>query len=167
MKNQRNRRRRPSKGVVIFSVILIVVGIIFFLATMVSFFQLRLELQIKDDAPFLFSQFPDISINSTVFWLSTLVSLIIMLCWIVSGVGMLFLNEWARQLLLISMGIYIINCVVNIFLSIFMTYEYASSIPAFALSLGITIVLGLVVSITYFFNHPAVIKQFKTKASHR
>ena len=163
----RERRREPSRGVKIFSIIIILFGLFNFLAMMVSFFQLRLELQLKDDAPFLFSQFPEVSINSTIFWLSTIVGLIVMVCWVVSGAGMLLLKDWARQLLLASMGIYIINCAVNIFLNIFMTYEYTSSIPVFALSLGIIFVIGLVVSISYFFNHPSVVKQFKTKISPR
>jgi len=166
MAQLKDRRRKPSKGVAIFSVSLILIGTVFFLAMIIAFFQLRLELQLKDDAPFLFSQFPAVSINSTVFWLSTILGFLIMLSWVVSGAGMLFLKNWARQLLLVSMGVYIVNTVVNIFINVFLTYEYASVIPVFWLSLGVILVLAFCIAVIYFFNHPAVISQFKRKSRH-
>ena len=162
MKNiKKDRRRKPSKGVIIFSSLLILIGTINFLAIIISFFQLRLELQIKDGMPILFSQFPYITINFTVFWISTIISLLIMLSWIISGIGMLILKEWARQLLLISIGIYFLNKAIDIFINISLIKEYSSKIPVIPLLVGIIFVLGLSVSISYFFTHPSVIRQFR------
>ncbi|MFC1708876.1 hypothetical protein ACFL2J_02295 [Candidatus Omnitrophota bacterium] len=156
----KGRRRRPSNGVIVFSTILIIIGTISFLSIMISFFQLRLQLQFKDDAPALFSQLPNFTINFTVFWLSTVLSSIIMFCWIVSGIGALLLKEWARQLLLVSIGIYFLNKLVDIFINISIIEEHVGRIPVASLVIGILFVLILTVSITYFFTHPRVIAQF-------
>lgn len=152
---------KPSKGVIFFSIILILVGTVNFLAITVSFFQLRLELQLKDHMPELFSHFPYFTINITTFWLSTIMSLLIMLSWIVAGAGMLSLKEWARQLLLISIGLYFLNKVVDIFINIAIVNEYSMQIPVLQLVIGIVFVLVLSLSFTYFFTHPSVMKQFK------
>ncbi|MBL7130614.1 MAG: hypothetical protein ISS45_04340 [Candidatus Omnitrophica bacterium] len=164
----KDRRKKASKGVVFFSSFIILIGLISFLSIIISFFQLRLELQLKDHAPVLFSQIPNTTINFTAFWFSTILSLIIMFCWIVSGVGILLLKEWARQLLLISIGIYFLNKVIDIFINISIVKEYSEQIPIAALCIGIGFVLVLSISITYFFTHPSVIKQFSKsrKALH-
>jgi hypothetical protein len=152
---------RPSQGVVIFSSLIILIGAASFLFIIISFFQLRLELQLKDNLPYLFSQMTLSTINFTAFWLSTIVSLLIMLCWIVAGIGMLFLKEWARQVLLVSIGIYFLNKVIDIFINIAIANEYAAKLPILSLSIGVAFVLALVISITHFFTHPSVVKQFQ------
>ncbi|MDD5005901.1 MAG: hypothetical protein PHS93_05305 [Candidatus Omnitrophica bacterium] len=157
----RDRRRKASRGVIVFSSFLILLGTFNFLYTIISFFQLQLELQFKDHMSTLFTQFPNFTINLTAFWLSTLISLLIMLCWIIAGIGTLLLKEWARQLLLISIGIYFLNKVIDIFINIAIVNEYATQIPVIALCIGILFVLSLSVSVTYFFTHPSVIKQFE------
>ena len=120
----RNKNIKASKGVVIFSALIILIGAVSFLLIVVSFFQLRLELQMRDYMPHLFSQIPISTINFTAFWLSTAVSLLIMLAWIVAGIGMLFLKEWARHLLLISLGVYFLNKAADIFINISIAGEY-------------------------------------------
>jgi hypothetical protein len=159
----KERRRGASKGVILFSSIIILFGTINFLSIIVSFFQLRLELQFKDHVPVLFSHLPGTTINSTAFWFSTVLMLIIMFCWIVSGVGTLILKEWARQLLLVSIGIYFLNKGVEVFIIISIVQEYSEQLPVAALIAGIVFVLSLSISITYFFTHPSVIKQFNRK----
>ncbi len=159
----RDRRRGASKGVIIFSSIIIVIGAISFLLILISFFLLRLELQVKDQAPVLFTQFPSATINFTIFWLSTILNLVIMFSWIVSGIGILLLREWARQSLLISMGVYFINKVVEVFINIALVREHSEQIPVLALVIGIVFVLALTISINYFFTHSAVVKQFNRK----
>ena len=157
----KDHKKGPSKGVLIFSSILILIGTVNFLSIIISFFQLRLELQIKDHMPNLFSQFPHFTINFTAFWLSTIVSILLMLCWVIAGIGMLSLREWARQLLLISIGIYFLNKVIDIFINIAIVNEYSMQVPILPLVIGIIFVLSFSVSVSYFFNHPSVIKQFK------
>jgi hypothetical protein len=159
-KMMRDRRRGVSKGVIIFSALVIIIGAISFISIIISFFQLRLELQFKDHAPNLFAELPNITINFTAFWLSTVLSLLIMLCWIVAGIGTLLLKEWARQLLLVSLGVYFLNKVIDIFINISIISEQSEQLPIGALILGIGFVLVLTISITYFFTHPQVIKQF-------
>jgi hypothetical protein len=89
-----------------------------------------------------------------------------MFSWIVAGVGILFLKEWARQLLLISIGIYFLNKVIDIFINISIINEYSTKLPVIPLTIGIMFVLVLSLSITHFFTHPSVIKQFeKSKKS--
>jgi len=157
----KNKNKKASKGVKIFSSALILIGMVNFIFIIVSFFQLRLELQLRDYMPNMFSHMPLSTINFTAFWLSTITSLLIMFTWIVSGVGMLFLREWARQLLLVSVGIYILNKVIDIFINISIVNECSAVLPMLPLAIGIIFVLVLAVSITHFFTHPAVIKQFE------
>ncbi|MDD5292022.1 MAG: hypothetical protein PHY46_02410 [Candidatus Omnitrophica bacterium] len=160
----KNRIAKASKGVKIFSSVLILIGMVNFIFIIVSFFQLRLELQLWDYMPNMFSHMPLLTINFTAFWLSTIVSLLIMLIWIISGVGMLFLREWARQLLLVSVGIYILNKVIDIFINISIVSEYSADLPILPLAIGIIFVLALSVSITHFFSHPSVVKQFEKRS---
>lgn len=159
----KERRKIASKGVIIFSSIIIFIGVISFLSIIISFFQLRLELQLKDNATVIFTQFPNATINFTAFWFSTILSLMVMICWIVAGIGTLILKEWARQLLLVSMGIYFLNKVVDIFINISIIQEHSEPIPVAALVIGIVFVFSLTISITYFFTHPFVMKQFNKK----
>ncbi|MFH1622602.1 MAG: hypothetical protein ABIA97_05745 [Candidatus Omnitrophota bacterium] len=159
----KERRKNASKGVIIFSSIIIFIGAISFLSIIISFFQLRLELQLKDDATVLFTHFPSTTINFTAFWFSTILSLVVMICWIVAGIGTLILKEWARQLLLVSIGIYFLNKVVDIFINISIIQEHSEPIPIAALVIGIVFVFSLTISITYFFTHPLVMKQFNKK----
>jgi len=157
----KERRRKASKGVIIFSALIILIGAVNFLFIIISFFQLRLELQMKDYLPNLFSHMSLSTINFTAFWLSTIISLLLMLSWIVAGVGILFLKEWARQTLLISIGIYFLNKVIDIFINISIVNEYSAKLPVIPLTIGIMFVLILSLSITHFFTHPSVIKQFE------
>jgi hypothetical protein len=163
MDKTKERRRGPSNGVIIFASLIILIGAISFISIIISFFQLRLELQLKDHAPNLFADFPNVTVNFTVFWLSTVISLAIMLCWIVSGIGILFLKEWARQSLLISMGVYFLNKAIDIFINVSIVNENSEQLPMTALVVGIGFVFLLTVSINYFFTHPKVIKQFNRK----
>jgi hypothetical protein len=86
-----------------------------------------------------------------------------MLAWIVAGIGMLFLKEWARHLLLISLGVYFLNKVVDIFINISIAGEYCAKFPVAPLVAGIIFVLVLSLSITHFFTHPSVVKQFEAR----
>lgn len=156
----RERRFKASRGVMIFSILMILIGTISFLSIIVSFFQLRLALQLRDIAPNLSIGLPNETLNFTVFWLSTILSLVIMLCWIVSGIGTLILKEWARQSLLVSMGVYFLNKVIDIFITISIVNEQSDQLNITALIIGIVFVLALTISITYFFSLPQVIKQF-------
>lgn len=153
----RDRRQKASKGVVIFSSILILIGSVNFIAIIVSLFLLHLEQYI----PGLFSYLPHSTINSSIFWLSTIVSILIMLCWTVAGIGMLLLQEWARQLLLVSLGVYFINALINIFINLFMAYEYLPRTPISYLTIGVVFVLTFSISLVHFFTHPDIIRQFK------
>lgn len=90
----------------------------------------------------------------------------LMLCWIVSGIGILLLKEWARQLLLISMGIYFLNKAVDIFINAAVAKEIYAKIPVAGFCVGIIFVLVFSMSITYFFTHPSVEKQFKIALKH-
>jgi hypothetical protein len=159
----KDRRKRASKGVAIFSSFIILAGFINFLFIIISFFQLRLELQLKDYIPSLFHSFPYFTINVTAFWLSTIISLIIMLCWIVAGAGMLALKEWARQLLLISMGVFFLNKAIDIVINIAIVKEISAQIPILHLSIGIVFIFSFSLSIVYFFTHPSIRKQFERK----
>jgi len=167
LKKKIKEKITPSKGIKILSVVLIIIGAVFSFSILISFFQLCLLIELKNRLPFLFSKFPSELIASTIFWFSTFLDFLIKLSWIVSGVGMLFLKEWARQLLLISMGIYIINSMINIFLNVSLTYEYSEKIPVFWLSIGIAFILIFSIVVVYFFSHPSVISQFKRKSYHR
>ncbi|MFC1752235.1 hypothetical protein ACFL96_02440 [Thermoproteota archaeon] len=151
-----DRRRRPSVGVKIFAAIFILIGSVFSIAIIVSLFLMQFERFVPGVTPF----FPQLTVNSSIFWASTIVSLLIMFCWAVSGVGILLLREWARGLLLGSMGIYFLNSFINIGINIFMVHEYAQDIPFVHLTFAIILILSLPVSAVYFFNHPSVVKQF-------
>jgi len=163
----KDRRKKPSKGIVAFSVILALLGTVNFLAIIISFFQLRLELFIKDYHPNLFHQFPLVTINFTAFWFSTILSIVISLSWIIASIGAFILKEWARQMLLISMGIYFLNKVMDIFINVILVKEFAETVPMLQLTIGILYVLILTVSTIHFFTHPSVIKQFNREQRYR
>lgn len=152
-----DRRKRASKGVIIFSSILILVGSVNFVLIIASLFLLNFQY----DVPGMFAFMPHSTMSSSLFWLSTIVSMFVMLCWLIAGIGMLSLKEWARQALLTSMGIYFLNMFVNIIINIFMAYEYYDQLPVRELIIGIACVFSLSVSMVYFFTHQNIIEQFK------
>ncbi|PIY82125.1 MAG: hypothetical protein COX96_00765 [Candidatus Omnitrophica bacterium CG_4_10_14_0_2_um_filter_44_9] len=100
----------------------------------------------------------------SVFWISSILSLLIYICWVVSGVGVLHLKEWSRRLLRITMGVYTINMLVNIVLNIFLAEEAISTIPVKFLFTGIVISMAYYLSVIYFFSHPQIVRQFKFKS---
>lgn len=153
----KERRRRASKGILIFSSLLILIGSVSFISVIVSLFLLNFQFSV----PGMFSLMPLSTIQSSIFWVSTIIGMFIMLSWIVAGIGMLLLQEWARQALLTSMGIYFLNCFVNILLVVFMAYEYFDRLPMLYLILGIVFVFSFSVSSVHFFTHPNIIKQFQ------
>lgn len=156
----KERRKGPSKGIIIFSSVLILIGSVNFILIIVSLFLMNFQ----SDVPGMLSFMPNSTINSSIFWLSTIVGSFVMLCWLIAGIGMLSLKEWARQALLTSMGIYFLNMSINIVINIFMVYEYYNKVPVFQLVIGIVFVLSLSVSAVHFFTHPNIIKQFKHKS---
>lgn len=155
----KERRRRASKGVIIYAIALILVGSVNFISVIVSLVLLNFQNGVLG----MFSFMPQATINSSLFWVSTIIGMFIMLCWIVSGAGMLSLKEWARQSLLASMGIYFLNSFFNILLNIFMVQEYYNRLPVFPLVLGISLILLFSISLVYFFTHPKIILQFQQR----
>jgi len=161
----KERRRRASKGIIIYSILLIIFGSLNFISIIASLVLLNFQ----DSVMGIFSFMPQSTLNSSLFWVSTIVSMFIMLCWVVSGAGMLSLKEWARQAFLASMGIYFLNSFFNIILNVFMVQEFSNQLPVAYLVIGIVFVLSLSVSMVYFFTHPKVVFQFqqRTKATLR
>ena len=152
-----DRRKKASKGIIIFSSILILIGSVNFVLIIVSLFLLNFQY----DVPGMFAFMPHSTMSSSLFWVSTIIGMFVMLCWLIAGIGMLSLKEWARQVLLTSMGIYFLNMFVNIAIVIFMAYEYSDRLPIFWLVIGIVFVIAFSVSVVHFFAHPNIIEQFK------
>jgi len=146
-----------SKGVVIFAVSLIALGSFNTFLIILSF----LLIPLKDSFADVKNAAPQGVLSMPVFWISSVLSLLIYISWVVSGVGALHLKEWSRQLLRITMGVYIINMLVNIVLNVFLAEEVMSTIPFKFLLAGIVISMAYYLSVIYFFSHPDIVRQFK------
>lgn len=146
-----------SKGVVIFAISLIALGS--FNTFLIILFFLLIPLQ--DSLVDVKNATPQGMLSMPVFWISSILSLLIYISWVVSGVGALHLKEWSRHLLRITMGAYIINMLVNIALNIFLAQEAISMIPVKFLLAGIVISMAYYLSVIYFFSHPEIVRQFK------
>ncbi|HAJ56916.1 MAG TPA: hypothetical protein DCL35_04000 [Candidatus Omnitrophica bacterium] len=104
------------------------------------------------------------TLSMPVFWLSTIISLLVYISWVIAGMGALHLKEWARHMLRISMGAYIINMFINIVLNVFVAEEVMAKIPMKFLLAGIVITFAYYLSVIYFFSHPDIVRQFKYKS---
>lgn len=149
-----------SKGVVVFAVSLIFFG---GFSTFLLILSLAL-ISLKDIIPSVAAVMPYGMLSMPVFWISSLFNLLIFISWVITGIGVLHLREWARQYLRIVMSIYFINMIVNIFLNVFLAQEVAAQVPLRPLLIGILIVLFYYLSVIYFFSHPNIVRQFKFKS---
>lgn len=149
-----------SKGVVIFAISLIALGSFNTFLIVLSF----LLIPLKDSFPDVKNATPLGTLSLPVFWISSILSLLIYISWVVSGVGALHLKEWSRYLLRITMGAYIINMLVNIALNISLAQEVMSTFPIKFLLAGIVISMAYYLSVIYFFSHPQIVRQFKFKS---
>lgn len=149
-----------SRGVVIFSVSLIAFGAF---STFLMILSITL-IPLIYDVPVFRSVMPADMLSSTVFWVSTVLNLLIFISWIICGIGALHLKEWARQFLRVVMSVYLINLFMNICLNIFLSEELTASVPVVYLILGIIIALSYYLAIIYFFSHPNIVRQFKYKS---
>ncbi len=149
-----------SRGVVVFAISLIAFGSF---AAFLLILSLAL-IPLKDIVPGMDKVLPHGVISMPLFWISSLFNLIIFISWVVSGIGVLHLKEWARQYLRIVMAVHIVNMIVNVVLNIFMAEEVMSKIPLGFLLIGIAISFFYYFVIIYFFSHPNVVRQFKYKS---
>ncbi len=148
-----------SKGVVIFSISLIALGSFNTFLVLLSILLLSLK-----GAGFEANATVDGTLSMPIFWISSVISLLIYCLWIICGIGALHLKEWARQLLRITMAIYVINMLVNIVLNVFVAEEVMAKIPMQFLIAGIVISSAYYLSVIYFFSHPDIVRQFKYKS---
>ncbi|MBI5872743.1 MAG: hypothetical protein HZB36_01185 [Candidatus Omnitrophica bacterium] len=148
-----------TKGVVIFAISLIAFGS--FATFLVTLSILLLPL---NGPGFEENAAMDGMLSMPVFWISSVISLLIYIAWVIAGIGALHLKEWARHLLRISMGAYIINMLVNIVLNVFAAEEILTKIPMYFLIAGIVISFAYYLSVIYFFSHPNIVRQFKYKS---
>lgn len=149
-----------SKGVVIFAISLIALGSFNTFLIVLSF----LLIPLKDSFLDVKNATPQVTLSMPAFWISSILSLLIYISWVVSGIGALHLKEWSRHLLRIAMGVYIINMLFNIALNIFLAEEVMSMIPIKFLMAGIFISMSYYLSVIYFFSHPMIVRQFKYKS---
>ena len=145
---------------VIFAVSLIALGSFNTFLIILSF----LLIPLKDSFVDVKNAAPQGMLSMPVFWISSILSLLVYISWVVSGVGALHLKEWSRHLLRIAMGAYIINMLVNIALNISLAEEVMSMIPIKFLLAGIVISMAYYLSVIYFFSHPQIVRQFKYKS---
>lgn len=149
-----------SKGVVIFAVSLIAFG---------SFSSFLLILSIalislKDIIPEFKALMPVGTLSMPLFWASSLLNLFIFMSWVICGIGVLHLKDWARKFLRIVMALHLINMMVNIYLNVFLAQEVLSEIPVKFLAGGIVIAFSYYLSVIYFFSHPDIVRQFRFKS---
>lgn len=148
-----------SKGVVIFAISLIAFGTFstFLLILSIALISLRNIPEVK-------SAMPSGMLSMPFFWVSTFLNLLIYISWVIAGIGVLHLKEWARQYLRIVMAVYIINFLVNITLNVFLAEEVMAKIPLGFLVAGIMIAFSYYLGVIYFFSHPEIVRQFKYKS---
>lgn len=149
-----------SNGVVIFAVSLIFFG---GFSTFLLILSLAL-ISLKDIIPSVAAVMPYGMLSMPIFWISSLFNLLIFISWVITGIGVLHLKEWARQYLRIVMSVYLINMIVNICLNVFLAQEVTAQVPLRPLLIGILIVFSYYLSVIYFFSHPNIVRQFKYKS---
>lgn len=149
-----------SKGVVIFAISLIAFGSFSTFLLILSVALIPLNQQI----PAMAQAMPKGLLSQPVFWISTFFYLIIFISWVVCGMGVLHLKEWARKCLRAVMAIHVINMIVNICLNVFMAEEIMSKIPVGFLLAGIAVTFSYYFGVIYFFSHPQIVRQFKYKS---
>lgn len=149
-----------SKGVVIFSVSLIAFGTFGTFLLVLSVALLSLGSVVPDVKAVL----PSGVLSMPMFWISTLLNLLIFISWVICGMGALHLRDWARRALRVVMGAHIINMLINICLNIFLAEEMMSSLPLGPLLAGIAISFMYYFGVIYFFSHPDIVRQFKYKS---
>jgi hypothetical protein len=149
-----------SKGVVIFAVSLIALGSFNAFLVMLSVLLLPLDGPGFKESKALAQG----TLSMPVFWISSILSLLIYISWVVSGIGAYHLKDWARHLIRITMGAYIVNMFVNIALNVFLAEEVMLKVPIKFLVGGIVIALAYYLGVIYFFSHPAIVRQFKFKS---
>ncbi|MGE5280153.1 MAG: hypothetical protein ACM3L6_05385 [Deltaproteobacteria bacterium] len=145
-----------SKGVVFASVVLILFGAFSAVLQIIS-----LLLIIGQDASFGAQVWPGETLALPLFWVSSVMNIVIFLSWIVCGMGVLHLREKARMALRIVMSFYFINAVANIYLNIYLAQELDIAVPAAVLVAGVGFVLAFYLGMNHFFTHPRVIRQFR------
>ncbi len=145
---------------VIFAISLIAFGAF---STLLLILSLAL-IPIGQEIPGMEAVMPNGILAQPMFWLSSFLNLFIFVSWVISGVGVLHLYEWARHYLRIVMAVHIINMLVNIFLNIFLAEEALPKIPLGFLVAGIMIAFSYYLGVIYFFSHPQVVRQFKYKS---
>jgi len=149
-----------SKGVVVFAISLIALGSFNTFLVTLSVLLLPLNGPGFKESKALAQG----TLSMPVFWISSILSLLIYISWVVSGIGALHLKDWARHLIRITMGAYIVNMLVNIALNVFLAEEVMVKVPVKFLAGGIVIALGYYLGVIYFFSHPAIVRQFKYKS---
>jgi len=107
---------------------------------------------------------PDATLALPLFWTSSILNIVIFLAWIICGIGILHLREWARLWLRVVMSFYFVNAVANIYLNVYLAQELAVSVPAAALVIGVAFVVVYYLGINHFFTHPNVVRQFRYKS---
>ncbi len=145
-----------SKGVVVFAISLIAFG-----AFNAFLMVLSMALMSLRNLPDVAAVVPAGMISLPVFWLSSIMNLLIFLSWVVCGIGALHLKDWARQTLRVVMSVYLINLLVNIFLNVFLAQEVMTAVPVAFLIGGIVLSLSYYLGLIYFFSHPNVVRQFR------
>jgi len=145
-----------SRGVVVFSISLIAFG-----AFNAFLMILSMALMSLRNLPEVAAVLPVGMISLPVFWLSSILNLLIFLAWVVCGIGALHLKDWARQTLRVVMSVYLINLLVNICLNVFLAQEVMTDVPVVFLIIGIVLSFSYYLGLIYFFSHPNIVRQFK------
>jgi hypothetical protein len=146
-----------TKGVVIFAISLIAFGSF---CTFLLILSLSL-LFLKGGTLDMTEGMPQQTLSMPLFWLSSFLNLFIFSSWVITGIGVLRLKEWARQFLRIVMAVHVMNMLANIFLNITLADEMLSNIPLKFFVIGIIISFSYYLGVIYFFSHPDIERQFK------
>jgi len=148
-----------SKGVVIVSVILIAFGAFSAVLQIVS-----VLLMVGRDASFGAQVWPNATLALPLFWVSSILNVLIFLSWILCGIGTLHLRETARRVLRVVMSCYFVNAIVNTYLVVYLAQELSVPVPASVLVVGVAFVLAYYLGMNHFFSHPNVVRQFLYKS---
>ena len=149
-----------SKGVVIFAISLIAFG-----SFGTFLLVLSLALILMKGSPLEAESVARLQTPAMpLFWISSALNLLIFSSWLITGIAVLHLKEWARQYLRVVMAVHVINMLINIFLNISLAEEVLSKFPIAFLIFGIVISFSYYLSVIYFFSHPSIVRQFKYKS---
>lgn len=146
-----------TKGVVIFAISLIAFGSFCTFLLILSLSLLFFKGGVLD----MTEGMPQQTLSMPLFWLSSFLNLLIFGSWVIAGVGVLRLKEWARQFLRIVMAVHVMNMLANIFLNITLADEMLSMLPLRFLVVGIVVSFSYYLSVIYFFSHRDIERQFK------